>query len=679
MNSQHGNFTGGIKMIRFTEENGALIAHSRNETIRIEGWGNNALRVRTTLLKKLPQDAHALTENVAHSAKVTIAEGSETAEIVNGKIKATVNGVGIICFYKDNELILQEYYSYYYGSIRKEAICYKIRSREYKGLASDDFKITVRFESDPKEKLFGMGQYQMPILDLKGSVLPLEQRNSQVSVPFVVSNKGYGMLWNNPSTGEAAFGTNITKWISDESDMVDYWITADDTPAQIVTNYTECVGRAPVMSKDYLGLWQCKLRYRTPDEVLEVARKYKELGIKLDVIVIDFFHWPHQGDWRFDEKYWSRDAVKAMTDELHAMGTKVMVSVWPSVDKRSENYYEMEQKALMSTTDVGSVQTYDYEGDCGTVDFFNPEAQEFVWSKCKQNYRDWGIDLFWLDNSEPDSTTYDFENYRYYTGRGSKVGCEYPKKYVEAFYNGQEAEGDHEAVNLCRSAWVGSQKYRTLVWTGDVQSNFESFKDQVISGQNMGLAGIPWWTTDIGGFMTDNWDDPDFKELLIRWYQYGVFCPILRMHGNRGPDWDIPKLDDRDFGGGYLYTGHPNELWSYGEEAYEIMKKWLDIRLSMKDYIAGLMEETAKTGAPIIRTMFFEFPDDEKCWELPEQYMFGSDYLVAPVLELGARERSVYLPKGQWESISDKKIYSGGQTVTVPTPLDVMPVFKKIG
>ena len=159
-------------MIRFTEENGALIAHSRNETIRIEGWGNNALRVRTTLLKKLPQDAHALTENVAHSAKVTIAEGGETAEIVNGKIKATVNGVGIICFYKDNELILQEYYSYYYGSIRKEAICYKIRSREYKGLASDDFKITVRFESDPKEKLFGMGQYQMPILDLNGSVLP---------------------------------------------------------------------------------------------------------------------------------------------------------------------------------------------------------------------------------------------------------------------------------------------------------------------------------------------------------------------------------------------------------------------------------------------------------------------------------------------------------------------------
>lgn len=665
-------------MIRFYEENGALIARLRNETIRIEGWGKNALRVRATLLKKMPENTHALTEKVEHSAKVTIDNAAECAEIVNGKIKATINCVGIIRFYKNGELILQEYYSCYYGSVRKEPICYKILSREYKGLASDDFKITARFESDPGEKLFGMGQYQMPILNLKGAVLPLEQRNSQVSVPFLVSSKGYGMLWNNPATGEAAFGTNITKWIADESDMVDYWITADDTPAALVSNYTECVGRAPVMSRDYLGLWQCKLRYRTPDEVLEVARKYKELGIKLDVIVIDFFHWPYQGDWKFDEKYWSRDAVKAMTDELHSMGTKVMVSVWPSVDKRSENYYEMEQKGLISTTDIGSIQTYDYQGDCGTVDFFNPEAQEFVWNRCKKNYRDWGIDLFWLDNSEPDSAAYDFENYRYYTGRGSKVGCEYPKKYAEAFYNGQEAEGDHESVNLLRSAWVGSQKYRTLVWTGDIQSNFESFKDQVIAGQNMSLAGIPWWTTDIGGFMTDDCRSPEFIELLIRWYQYAVFCPILRMHGSRGP-YDIPALDDRDFGGGYLYTGHPNEIWSYGDECFEIMKKWLDIRISIKDYIAGLMEETAKTGAPLIRTMFYEFPEDEKCWETSDQYMFGSEYLVAPVLSFGAREREVYLPAGKWESIEDKKVYDGEQTVTAAAPLDVMPVFRKIG
>lgn len=185
-------------MIRFYKENGALIARLRNETVRIEGWGKNALRVRATLLKKMPEDKHALTEKVQHNAVVTIDNDGETAEIVNGRIKATINCVGIITFYKDTELILQEYYSYYYGSIRKEAICYKTKSREYKGLSSEGFKLTVRFESDADEKLFGMGQYQMPILNLKGTVLPLEQRNSQVSVPFVISSKGYGMLWNNP-------------------------------------------------------------------------------------------------------------------------------------------------------------------------------------------------------------------------------------------------------------------------------------------------------------------------------------------------------------------------------------------------------------------------------------------------------------------------------------------------
>ncbi len=666
-------------MIRFTEEKGALIFRIRNEVVRIEGWGRDALRVRSTLLREIPETDHALTEKVSHEAVVTI--GEETAEIANGSIKAKVNEVGILCFYKTNakgeeELILQEYYSFYGGSIRKESICFKTYARDYRGLASDSFRLTVRFESDPEEKLYGMGQYQQPYLNIKGCIMQLEQRNSQVSVPFLVSSKGYGMLWNNPATGEVTFGNNMTKWIADETDEMDYWITVADKPADLVRNYTECVGRTPVMSEDYLGLWQCKLRYRTPEEVLSVARRYKELGIKLDVIVIDFFHWPYQGEWRFDETYWPKDKVKAMVDELHGMGTKVMVSVWPSVDKRGCNFHEMEQKGLLVTTELGSQQSYDYQGDCGTVDFFNPEARKFIWDKCKENYRDLGIDLFWLDNSEPDLVKYDFDNYRYYTGRASKVSCEYPKKYVEAFSDGLEAEGDDNYVNLVRSAWVGSQKYRTLVWTGDVQSNFTAFKDQVIAGQNIGLAGIPWWTTDIGGFMTENVFTPEFVELLIRWYQFGVFCPVFRMHGDRGP-YNIEPLDHRDFGGGYLHTGQPNELWSYGDEAYQIMKKYLDLRLSMKDYIAGLMKEAAENGSPLIRTMFYEFPEDEKCWELPLQFMFGPDYLVAPIFEAGARERTLYLPEGRWQNLETGEILEGGCEVTVPAPIDVIPVFKK--
>ncbi len=661
--------------MRFFQDGNALVCKRHGETLRIEPWGTNALRVRSTPLAQFSGKVQALTEEVKKNGTVRIID-DRNAEIANGKIRATVNEVGILTFYRDGKQVLREYYSFYGGSLTKEAICFKILSREYKMLSSDDFRLTYRLESNDEEKLFGMGQYQQPYLDLKGTTLALEQRNSQVSVPFLLSNQGYGMLWNNPAVGEATFGKNVTKWTAMETSELDYWITVDDTPAKIVENYTEAVGRTPVLSKNYLGLWQCKLRYRTPEEVLEVARKYKEIGIHMDVIVIDFFHWPYQGDWKFDETYWPEEKVRAMCDELHEMGTKVMVSVWPSVDKRSENYWYMEENCLMSRTDIGSPQTYDYQGECGTIDVFNPESRKFIWEKCKKNYRDWGIDLFWLDNSEPDSIVYDFENFRYQTGRGSKVGNEYPKMYLKAFYDGLTEEGEEDFVSLIRSAWVGSQKYRGLVWTGDVQSTYEGFKDQVIAGQNMGLAGIPWWTTDIGGFMTNDVNDPEFKELLVRWYQYGTFCPIMRMHGDRGP-YDIPPLDNRDFGGGYLHTGQPNELWSYGDEVYEIMRKYLDIRLSMMDYVEVLMREAAENGSPLIRTMFYEFPEDEKCWNLQDQYMFGPDYIVAPVMEHGMKERSVYLPAGKWTDLHTGAAFEGGQTVVVKTPIEIMPVFRR--
>ncbi len=662
--------------MRFTQEAGALIGRRGYETIRIEGWGKNALRIRATRNHRFTGEDRALTEKVETPA-VKINVDGEEASLENGRIKVTVSRVGILTFYRDGQQILREYYSYYDGSLTKESECFKIVSREYKALSSGDYRLTVRFESDPEEKFYGMGQYQQPYLNIKGCVLALEHRNSQVSVPFLLSDKNYGLLWNNPAVGEAAYGRNITRYTAMETKEMDYWITADEDPASIVENYTAAVGRAPVMSEDYYGLWQCKLRYRTPEEVLEVARKYKELGIHLDVIVIDFFHWPYQGDWCFDEKYWPKDKVKAMVEELHGMGTKIMVSVWPSVDKRSSNYGYMAERGLLSTTDVGAPQTYDYQGDCGTADFFNPETREFVWETCKKNYREQGIDLYWLDNSEPDSPVYDFDNYRYYTGRGSEVGCEYPKMYVRAFHEGLGKEGVSDEVNLVRSAWVGSQKYNTLVWTGDVQSNFIAFRDQVIAGLNIGLAGIPWWTTDIGGFMTHSVFEPEFKELLVRWFEYAVFCPILRMHGDRGP-YDIPALDDRDWGGGYLHTGQPNEFWSYGEEVQKILTKYLDIRLSMKDYIGKLYKEAHENGSPLIRTMFYEFPEDKKCWELEDQYMFGDRYLVAPVLEAGMKSRQVYLPEGSWKDIHNGQVYPGGQTITRETPLEELPVFEKI-
>jgi alpha-D-xyloside xylohydrolase len=657
----------------FIQEKNCLIFKKANETLKIEAWGKDSFRVRSTTEKDFSGNTWGLTEKI-NSINPIIKIDKDESFIENGKISARISNSGVLTFFNDKKEVLHEYYRSYDPSASKESVCTKIVNREYKGISGGDYKLTVRFDSNDDEKIFGMGQYQTPYLDMKGCVLELAQRNSQISIPFAVSSLGYGFLWNNPAVGRVSFGKNITEWISESTVEMDYWITAGENPKKIVENYTEVVGRAPVMSEKYLGFWQCKLRYRTQEEVLEVARKYKELGIHLDVIVIDFFHWVRQGDWGFDKEYWPDP--KAMCDELHAMGTKVMVSVWPSVDKKCSHFYEMADKGLLVRTERGTTQTYDFNGDCITFDATNPEARDYIWNVCKENYVKYGIDMFWLDNAEPDYTIYDFDNYRYQLGSALSCSNIYPKMYAQAFFDGMKADGIKDIVNLERCAWVGSQKYSTVLWNGDVQSTFECLRDSVVEGLNIGLAGIPWWTTDIGGFMYGNPEDPNFVQLIKRWFEFAVYTPILRLHGDRDPH-DIKPLSDKDYGGGYLYTGRPNEIWSYGDEAFELMKAQIKKREELKPYISKLMKEASEKGFPLMRTMFFEFPEDKETWNLKDQYMFGSEYLVAPILTINTYEREVYLPNGKWTNINTGKVYEGGKTYTVEAPIESIPVFKK--
>ena len=672
----------------FRNEGNALTASRGGENLRIEPWGQDALRVSAVMNDSDLSFPYALTEApeptscVIRTGEEEISTGEGTSatvpygEIVNGRIRATVNFAGVISFYRDDKLILREYYRSYGGTIVKTSRCLKVVNREWKGrIGGSEYQLTVRFDANEGEKIYGMGQYQQPCLDLKGTMLELAQRNSQISVPFLISSLGYGFLWNNPAVGRVTFAENLTEWIAHSTRKMDYWICAGDDPKEILYKYTAVTGRAPMFPDSLMGLWQCKLRYRTQEEVLSVARHYQKEGIRIDQIVIDFFHWTVQGDWKFDQKYWPDP--KAMIDELHQMGIRVIVSVWPSVDRRSENFAPMMERGLLIRTERGAAQTYDYQGDCVEIDPFNPEAREYIWTICKKNYYELGIDGFWLDNSEPDYGVYDFENYRYYSGPALSCSNLYPQLFSKAFYEPMNADKGNEAVNLLRCGWAGSQKYGNVIWSGDVPSTFESFREQIVAGLNIGLAGIPWWTTDIGGFMTDDVNDPDFRELLIRWYQFAVYSAVLRMHGDRGP-YNIPPLDNRDWGGGYLHTGQPNELWSYGEENYRIMRKYYDIRISMHDYIHKLYEEAHQTGAPLIRTMFFEFPLDKKCWELRDQYMFGSRYLVAPVLELHQTERDVYLPEGQWKNLNNGEILTGGRIIRTAAPIDEIPVFERL-
>ena len=646
-----------------------MLQISRNgETVVICAQGQDALRVRATMNCAFDARDWALEGAAAGNADIRL-EG-DSAVITNGAISARVDRLGKIRFYRSGVQILEEYYRCYeYDMPHTPSL--RIVAREYKPIRGGDYECTLRFEAQ-REKLYGMGQYQQDCLDLKGCTLELAQRNSQASVPFLLSSLGYGFLFNQPAVGKATFAKNVTEWHVESVRQLDYWITVG-TPKQILANYTALAGRAPEFPENALGLWQCKLRYRTQEEVLSVAREYHRRGIPLDVIVIDFFHWTRQGEWKFDPVYWPDPA--AMVRELKSYGIRCMISVWPTVDKKSENFAEMRQKGLLIRPERGS-QCFDFLGDSYLYDATNPAAQAYLWDKCRRNYFEDGIDMFWLDEAEPEYTAYDFDNYRYYLGTDLQVGNVYPVMHAKAFWDGQTAAGQKDICNLIRCAWAGSQKYGVVLWSGDIIGNFETLRDQFAAGVNVSLAGIPWWTTDIGGFFVDV-TAPGHKELLIRWFEWATFCPVLRLHGDKGPCESAP-LDDRDWGGGFCHTGRDNELWSYGEDVYEILKHYVAVREQMKPYLKEVMREASENGSPVMRAMFYEFPDDPMCWEADEQYMFGSRYLVAPVLYAGMTEREIYLPAGKWKNMATGEVLAGGQKVTVAAPLEVIPVFEKL-
>jgi alpha-D-xyloside xylohydrolase len=654
----------------FRMDGNRLICEYDDQKLWVEPWGDNSLRVRATHLASMRDEDWALLPPKACDAQISI--NGRKASLVNGKLRVNISGGGKMIFSnRKGETLLEEYVRNR-NDIREFCSALEIEARQFKAIPGGNYQLSVRFESNPQEKLFGMGQYQQPFLDLKNCTLELAQRNSQATVPFALSSLGYGFLWNNPAVGQVTFGKNITEWMACSTKQLDYWITAGDSPAEIEENYARATGTVPMMPDYAMGFWQCKLRYQTQEELLEVAREYKRRNLPISVIVVDFFHWPKQGEWKFDLDYWPDP--EGMIRELKEMGIELMVSIWPTVDKTSENYSEMLQKGYLVKIERGIRVSMDFLGQTVFYDATNPKAREFVWQKAKENYYDKGVKIFWLDEAEPEYTVYDYDNYRYYLGTDLEVGNIYPVMYAKTFFDGMTKSGQKKVINLLRCAWAGSQRYGALVWSGDIDSSFASLRNQLKAGLNMGIAGIPWWTTDIGGFHGGNPEAPSFRECMIRWFQYAVFCPVFRLHGDREPHSKPLGTS----GGGLCASGAANEVWSYGEEAYDIFVKYLLLRERLRPYINQIMEEAHQKGTPPMRPLFYDFPQDTEVWNIEDQFMFGPDILVAPVLYEGMRTRKVYLPVGtKWRDANSGKIYPGGQLIEYDAPLQVIPLFLK--
>ncbi len=677
------------------QEGKRLILAQGNSQVWIEPWGENSLRVRMTPDPRMDPNDWALTEPVKETDSTITFETIDTtdpwykgeewakyhstgtvATLTNGKITAKVNPEGWISYYNQKGELLTEEYWRTRDRLNRYCVPLRIYGREMKPhFGTESYELTARFEAFDDEKIFGMGQYQHRHLDKKGATLELAHRNSQASVPFYVSTRGYGFLWNNPAIGTATFGTNKTEWNARSTRKLDYFITAGDTPAEIEAQYSAATGRTPMMPEYGLGYWQCKLRYRTQDELMTVARKHKAMGLPLDAIVVDFFHWTRQGDFKFEPLDWPDP--DAMVKELKEMGVETVVSVWPTIDEKSENYGAMADRGYLVRTDRGN-DTMTWMGATVYFDATHPGAQKFVWERCKENYYKKGIRCFWLDEAEPEYGCYEFDNYRYWAGPALQTSNVYPVGYAKGFYDGLKEAGETEIMSLTRCAWAGSQKYAVLAWSGDIYSSFRAMREQLQAGLSMQMAGIPWWTSDIGGFMGGDISDPAFKELLLRWFAWGCFNPVFRMHGERSP-WYEREQEFRN-GVRQMSSGQDNEVWAFGEENTPILCKYLFIRERIRPYVRQLMKDAHETGAPVMRPLFYDFPQDKQAWQTEDCYMFGPDLLVAPVMEPGVTERSVYLPAGAtWKDAYTGKVYEGGQTVTVPAPIDVIPVMLRDG
>jgi len=638
-----------------------------HELLIIEACGPSGLRVRSAQAVELPQRPGALLD-VLPAAMPHVERTTSGAAITNGELRAEISDAGHVIFIRAGQVLLDE----------EDATFRFPPSRWWRAKSGDLYSLEVRFKPRPGEKMYGLGQQQHGLLDQKGAVVDLFQMNTRVSIPFLVSiipgqpGSLYGFLWNNPSVGRAELGHNGTRWTSEETRLMDYVVIAADTMPELLSRYADLTGHAPAMPEWALGFWQSKMRYTNQQEILDVAREYKRRGLPLAVMVADFFHWSMLGNFEFDQGDYP-DAP-GMVRELSEMGVRLLVSIWPQVNRESRNFEVMNDSGMLVRSrrgfplihefvdrfPPGNVYAYLYDATL-------PEARRFVWQQVRDHYYRMGIKLWWLDADEPELLPHDLDHLLFHQGTGLEVGNIYPLMHQQAFWEGMLAEGDNEVLLLSRSAWAGSQRYGTAVWSGDINSTFDDLRRQVPAGLNVGMSGIPWWTTDIGGFLNGDPADPAFRELVVRWFQYGVFCPLFRLHGARLP-------------AGEMYTGGPNEVWSFGEEAYPILTGLLFLREQLKPYLMELMEVASQTGLPPLRALFMEFPHDPACWQVEDQFLLGPDLLVAPVLEHDQRMRRVYLPAGaDWQDAWSGETLPGSGWVEAQAPLDRIPVYWRAG
>ena len=635
---------------RVRRDGDGLVYKDGGQTLVIQPWGRDGLRVRVTPTGGGQTSDWALDTPLHAEGQIEVTP--QEATIRNGRISARLGDIytqqGHLQFYRhigDQAVPILREYDYVVGA-------HNPGTRRFKPVGDGLFECEQHFEARDGERFYGMGENATGRLNLKGCVIDLYQRHVKAVVPFVVSSEGYGFLWNNPSLGRVEFGSNRTRWVSYGCKQMDYYVTAGDSYADIMENYAAATGHAPEFPYWASGFWQCKLRYSTQEEFLNVAREFKRRGLPLSVLVIDFLHWDITGNWKLDPKFWPDP--KAMVKEMNELGVRIMISPWTLVDEKSENFAYMKEHGLFTGSIGGKKDTVDFGGPKYQYDPTNPEAARYLWSKWKANYVDLGIRTFWLDPCDEFHELADYDQVLFHIGPAKESHAWFPVAHQKNIYEGLQAAGEHEVVTLCRNAWAGSQRYGACPAPHDIFCSFEHLAEYVKVGLNVMMSGIPWWACDTG-FVTPDNTSPRFQELMVRWYQYEVFLPVFRTHACR------PN----------------NEPWNIGgKTTYRHIRASLLLRERLRPYVMEQMKLASKRGLPPMRPLFFDFMNDPRAAAVEDEYLFGPDLLVAPVTKYELRRREVYLPAGaEWTDAWTGKKLPGGQVITADAPTEHIPVY----
>ncbi|RRA48237.1 TIM-barrel domain-containing protein [Acidipila sp. EB88] len=556
-------------------------------------------------------------------------------------------------------------------------------------------RVAATFDAPAGEHYYGLGQQQGGFLDLRDHQIRcwhdyVAPGGQSVCVPFMVSSRGYGFVWDNPSKTTINLGFNqLNTWSSEIGDRVSFFVIAGDAAAgtnsatntmdSVYQGYRQLTGTTHLLPKGTYGYIQSKAIYPTQEQALAVAKGYRDRNLPLDVLVVDFLNMTRQGELDLDPARWPDPA--GMNDQLHSMGVDTLLSVWPHFAPGTRYYDMLRSKGWLIHKPDGTPDFGGFKDAIGpNIDTTNPDAAKWWWEQIRDRYiKPDHFDYLWLDETEPDI---DPSGDVFSVGSGDRFYNVYPLFHTASVYEGFRRDfGDSRRVMiLARAAYLGAQRNGTIFWSSDIVSTWDMLKRSIPTGLNFTATGMPYWDTDIAGFFSPtvpadyhashrplidgsdvrgtigNYED--YPELFVRWFEWGAFQPIMRAHGERDH----------------------NEVWSYGRQAEPILSKYLKLRYQLLPYTYSLAYASYQTGAPYTRALFMDFPDDPNVADIPDEYMFGPAFLVAPVTEQGATSRKVYLPAGtDWYNYWTNERTPGGQTITVNAPIDTLPLFVKAG